>query len=385
MSPRIVVAHTGRQHSHQLAAALHARGALHEYWTGLPMRRSALHPGSAYAEVDLPQERVRVMPVGGAGHFLERHLRIGRNESVLGQLGDYATDWTYGRWLRATTAPVSAVVGYENGALALFQAARERGMRTILDAASVHHAAADRWMGAPAARGWARDVRARKDAELELADHVLVLSALARETYVAAGVAAQRISVVPLGYDPAVFRPQGDVRLQAPLCFVFVGNAGHRKAFDTLLEAAVRLGREKVRFRLVVIGDVGSEVPPGVELRGKLAQEAIAAEFRQADCLVLPSRCDAFGLVVAEALGSGVPAIVSEHVGAKDLVVESGGGWVVSPGDAAALAGRMRWCVEHPQDVLDAKRKARGAAGGWTWEGYRARAAATVLGLVAHG
>lgn len=206
MSARVVVAHPGRQHSHQLAAALHARGVLHEYWTGLPMKRSALRSGAAYAEVELPPEYVRVMPVGSAGHFLERHLRIGCGESVPGQLGDYATDRVYAHWLRRAPEGLAAVVGYENGSLVTFAAARERGLRTILDAASVHHAAADRWMGAPAARGWARDVRVRKDDELALADHVLVLSALARETYVAAGVPAARISVVPLGYDPVVFR-----------------------------------------------------------------------------------------------------------------------------------------------------------------------------------
>jgi glycosyltransferase involved in cell wall biosynthesis len=116
-----------------------------------------------------------------------------------------------------------------------------------------------------------------------------------------------------------------------------------------------------------------------------MSQAGIAEEFTHADCLVLPSRCDGFGLVVAEALGSGLPAIVSEHVGAKDLVQESGAGWVVAAGDAAALAARMRACVDDPQSVLEAKNKARASASAWTWERYRARVADTVLGLVANG
>lgn len=385
MRTRIVVAHAGRQHSHQLAAALHARGMLHEYWTGLPMKHSSLQPAAAYPEVELPIERVRVMSVGAAAHYVERWIRPGTGEALLGQLGDYFTDRVYAHWLRNAPADVAAVVGYENGSLAMFTAARERGLRTILDAASVHHAAADRWLGVPAARGWARDVRVHKDDELALADHVLVLSELARETYVAAGVPPQRISVVPLGYDPAVFQAAGDPCLAAPLRFVFVGNAGHRKAFDVLLDAASRVARAGIGLRLVVIGDVDARDAPGVELRGKLPQAAIAAEFARADCLILPSRCDAFGMVVAEALGSGLAAIVSEHVGAKALVAESGAGWIVPASDAAALAERMRRCVEHPQEVLDAKRRARAAAAGLTWERYRVRVADTVLGVVAHG
>jgi glycosyltransferase involved in cell wall biosynthesis len=374
MSARIVVAHPSRQHSHQLAAALHARGALHQYWTGLPIKDVA---------VDLPGERVRMLPIGSGAHFIERHLLFGANESVLGQMGDYATDNLFARWLRRTPG-LTAVVGYENASFATFRTARELGVRTILDAAALHHATADRWREMPARSGWARDVRGHKDAEIELADHILVLSALARDSYVEAGVPAQRISIVPLGYDAAVFSATGEPQVGTVPRFVFVGNAGRPKGLDTLLDAASRLSREGARFELVVIGDVEGDAP-GAAFRGKLSQPAIAAEFARADCLVLPSRCDAFGLVVAEAIGSGIPAIVSEHVGAKDLVAESGAGWIVPAADPAALAERMRACIRQPQEVLDAKRKARAAASAWTWERYRTRAADTVLGRLGKG
>lgn len=390
MSARIVVAHAGRQHSHQLARALHERGALHEYWTGLPVDRHTgsgrvlerLVPGAAYAEAQLPPERVRVLPVGSGAHFLERRLRGSLPEALLGQLGDYAADAIYARWLRRQAPAITAVVGYENGALRLFRAARRHGIRTILDAAAVHHVAADLWKDVTQLGRWAHHVHSRKDAELRYADHLLVLSELARQTYVAAGVPPARISVVPLGYDASVFTAAADAGVAAPLRFVFVGHASHTKGLDLLLQAARRLGVDGGRFRLIVIGDVGIEVPPGIELRGKLTQRGISAEFAGADCLVLPSRCDAFGLVVVEALGSGLPAIVSEHVGAKDLVTASGAGWVVPSADAAALAERMHWCIENPQAVLEAKARARAAAGAWTWERYRERVAATVLGLL---
>lgn len=372
MSARIVVAHPGRQHSHQLAAALHARGALHQYLTGLPIKDVG---------VDLPGERVRVLPLGSGAHFIERHLLFGVSESVLGQMGDYATDRLFAHWLRRASG-VSAVIGYENASFATFRAAREVGVRTILDAAALHHATADRWREMPALSGWARDVRGHKDAEIELADHILVLSALARDSYVEAGVPAHRISVVSPGYDAAVFGAIGQPQVGTLIRFVFVGNAGRPKGLDILLDAASRLSREGARFELVVIGDVEGDAP-GVAFRGKLSQPAIAAEFGRADCLVLPSRCDAFGLVVAEALGAGLPAIVSDHVGAKDLVTQADAGWIVPAGQAMALAERMRWCIAHPEAVLEAKRKARAAAGAWTWERYRARVADTVLGLLA--
>ena len=77
------------------------------------------------------------------------------------------------------------------------------------------------------------------------------------------------------------------------------------------------------------------------------------------------------------------PALVSDRVGAKDVVTMSGAGWVVPAGDAAALADRMCWVADHPQALVEAKQRARAAARDWTWERYRARVADTVLGLLA--
>ena len=90
MSARVVVAHPGRQHSHQLAAALHERGVLYQYWTGLPLRRGSsagrwlhwLHPGAVYPEATLPDECVRIFPIGAGAHFLERRLRPSSAPSV---------------------------------------------------------------------------------------------------------------------------------------------------------------------------------------------------------------------------------------------------------------------------------------------------------------
>jgi glycosyltransferase involved in cell wall biosynthesis len=77
--------------------------------------------------------------------------------------------------------------------------------------------------------------------------------------------------------------------------------------------------------------------------------------------------------VVVEALACGTPVLVSEMVGAKDLVEEGVNGWVVPIGDVAALAERMRWCADNA-DVVRAMRPAtRRSAQPATWESYHRR------------
>ena len=113
----------------------------------------------------------------------------------------------------------------------------------------------------------------------------------------------------------------------------------------------------------------------GIDVLGSMPQPALAAELRRADVLVLPSRNDSYGMVVAEALASGTPVLVSEMVGAKDLVSEGKTGWIVPMGDAAALAERMAWCAGHPQAVRALRGDCRRASEPATWPAYHQRLA----------
>ena len=112
---------------------------------------------------------------------------------------------------------------------------------------------------------------------------------------------------------------------------------------------STRVAAEVPDVRLRVVGAARRRGPPAGALsvrtrraRGtRPTRPSLAAELRRADCLVLPSRNDSYGMVVPEALASGLPVLVSDMVGAKDLVAEGQNGWVVPAGDAGALAERM--------------------------------------------
>jgi glycosyltransferase involved in cell wall biosynthesis len=112
-----------------------------------------------------------------------------------------------------------------------------------------------------------------------------------------------------------------------------------------------------------------------------LTQPGLAEELRRADVLVLPSRNDSYAMVVAEALASGLPVLISEMVGAKDLVTEGKTGWIVPVDDVAALAGRMSWCASHPEAVRAMGPDCRRAAEGATWPAYHRRLAELLRAL----
>jgi glycosyltransferase involved in cell wall biosynthesis len=196
---------------------------------------------------------------------------------------------------------------------------------------------------------------------------------------------------VTLGADLAIFAPveppeplESDAAAEGPpdgeFTFLFAGAPIPRKGFDLLLAAfaEVRDAVPGARLRLVgprgdaprLLAKLGSE---RISLAGPLDQRGLAAELNHAGCLVLPSRHDSFGMVVAEALAAGVPALVSEMVGAKDLVKAGENGWVVPVDDAAALARRMLWCARHPQEVRAMRAACRLSADGATWPAHHRR------------
>ena len=107
--------------------------------------------------------------------------------------------------------------------------------------------------------------------------------------------------------------------------------------------------------------------------RGSHSQDALPGEYRAADCLVLPSRHDSFGMVVPEALACGLPAVVSSEVGAKTLVQNGVSGWIVPAGDVQALEERIEWCVDNIDKVRSMSTHARLAAEQAGWATYRKR------------
>lgn len=367
---KVLVTHPGRQHSHQAALGLEKAGLLAGYWSGVPasgFRR--------YGPVPLDPARTVWFP------WTPALRRIGpRADFAACRLFDRWAAWRLGR----SGANAVAVIACEISALAIFRRAKELGMATLLDAPSIHHAAQDRLHGTTDSPELHRRIVAVKDAEIALADHILTVSELARRTYLDAGVPPEKVHAVTLGADLELFSPDG-VQKSGPLTFLFAGATIRRKGFDLLAEAFERVREEVPGVRLRIAGsrgDLGHLIHPDMDFLGPVPQPELAAELRRADVLVLPSRNDSYAMVVAEALASGTPALVSEMVGAKDLVTEGKTGWIVPVEDAAALAERMAWCARHPEEVRSLGPECRRVAEGATWPAYHVRLAELVRSLI---
>jgi len=382
----ILVTHPGRQHSHQLARALLESDMLAGYWTGVPtappaskgMFYQTLARWSPQDTLDLPEEVLRHFYVEPVVRRLAEKLCT-RERSI--DLQHRAMAW-FDRWC-AWRLPddIDAVVCYENAALQTFQEAKKQGHTTILDAASFHYEYQDAVYEPVESEAVHTRITAHKDREIALADHIFTVSDLARETYLEAGVPDRKVSSVPMGTDVSHFSllDVGNNKSEKDIfTFLLVGHADRRKGADVLLRASRMLQESNIQHEIWVAGHVDEEIfsgaPSTVKRLGYLSHGELKEVYRGANVLVLPSRFDSFGRVVVEGMAMGLPALVSENVGAKEVLSEGQNGWVVPAEDPQALAEQMQWCIAHPEQVAAMQEPANAAAQEYTWSAYRRRA-----------
>jgi phosphatidylinositol alpha 1,6-mannosyltransferase len=128
---------------------------------------------------------------------------------------------------------------------------------------------------------------------------------------------------MPHGVDVEVFSPARRKRLNGSFCIGYVGRLTPEKnvRFFVELEQSLLAAGQR-NFRLVLVGD-GSEKQwlrknlQSAELPGVLRGDALAAAFADMDVFVFPSQTDTFGLVLLEAMASGVPVVVSPETGVR--------------------------------------------------------------------
>jgi glycosyltransferase involved in cell wall biosynthesis len=166
------------------------------------------------------------------------------------------------------------------------------------------------------------------------------------------GVPDDRIHVILNGVDIQEFTPEPIDRasLGLPLnktLALFAGDIkSNRKNLDTVLRSLVHI----TDLDLVVVGRLeGSPYPALAEelgVRDRIHFLGFRTDLpnimRGVDLFVFPSRYEPFGMVVAEAMASGLPVITASSTGASEIVTEESGIVVQDPEDVAALTAAFK-------------------------------------------
>jgi glycosyltransferase involved in cell wall biosynthesis len=182
-------------------------------------------------------------------------------------------------------------------------------------------------------------------------DTVFVNSEHYRKCWIDRGFAPEKLKILPRGLDTDLFNPTrrdlkfwpGSGANGREVRLLYVGRISREKDLDVLAAAYKKIRKAGHPVKLYLVGDgpyaeaLAAALPDAVFL-GYLTGEKLAKAYASADAFVFPSTTDTFGNVVLEAQASGLPVIVSDIGGPKELVDDGRTGFVTKAHDAEDFA-----------------------------------------------
>lgn len=172
------------------------------------------------------------------------------------------------------------------------------------------------------------------------------------------GLPVENSLIIPNGVDPEP-SPAEDPAVRAELAsfqpyLAFLGRLDRGKGVDVLLRALARLREPAAARNAVIIGDdFGAREPllrlagelglaERVRFRSGLSRPALQTWLRHAESFVLPSRYEAFGVVINEARALAIPVIAADNSAMPELVHDGRDGLLFRTDDPVHLAEQIR-------------------------------------------
>lgn len=256
----------------------------------------------------------------------------------------------------------NTIYGFNSACYELFTYAKPKGIRCILDQTLADYSLVhqilleeeERW------QQWSLTPFTVSDADLELlqrehqeqniADDIICGSSFVKDSLIARGVEADKISVVPLGRLKDEISLAVATTTQTPkergdgLRILFVGSVNLRKGIPYLLTALKQI-QGTIPFTCKVVGSL--EIKPErvteysnvCEFLGRIPRSQVKDLYAWADVFVLPSLCEGSAMVTYEALSLGVPVITTYNSGS--IARDSIDGFIVPIRDSNAIADKL--------------------------------------------
>ena len=217
-------------------------------------------------------------------------------------------------------------------------------------------------------------------------DVVYVNSERYRQIWQERGIPAVKLKLLPRGVATNLFAPtkrdpkywMGRGAKTGEFIVLYVGRISVEKQLDLFAACVGRLRDQGLPVRAAVVGDglYAAELKrqlPNAIFTGILSGEELAQAYASADAFLFPSVTDTYGNVIVEAQSSGLPVVVSDQGGPRELVEHGKTGLVTCGLDLDELCAAVERLVKDPALRLELSANGRKAVEPRGWDQAFAR------------
>src|SRR5258707_4079533 len=336
-------------HHFELAQQLHRRNHLQKIYSTWPWAR--------LKREGLPRSLVSTFPLLHTTDYLLN--RTGLHSQRLSSKMNAWTALSFDRWTNSRIAPCDAFIAISGAGLLTGRNVQSQGGIFICDRGSTHQRYQEKVV-ADEYRRWnlpqplsKPHIAIREEKIYSLADAITVPSTVAQRSFVAMGLPAEKVHVIPYGVRLDQFTRTEDPP-QNSFELLFAGQVSLRKGIPYLLQAFARL--KHPTKRLTIAGAIQDDIrallstlpTENVVFTGPLPQSQLAKTMSASHLLVLPSIEEGLALVQGQAMACGCPVLATTATGAGDLFTDGHQGFIVPDRDVDALTQKMQQIADDP-------------------------------------
>jgi glycosyltransferase involved in cell wall biosynthesis len=337
-------------HHFELAHQLHRRNHLQKIYSTWPWAR--------LKREGLPRSLVSSFPLLHTTDYLLN--RTGLHSQRLSSKMNAWTALSFDRWTNSRISPCDAFIAISGAGLLTGRKVQANGGIFICDRGSTHQRYQENVV-AEEYRRWnlpqplsKPHITQREEEIYATANAITVPSTVAQRSFVAMGIAPEKVHVIPYGVRLDHFTRTEDPP-QNSFEVLFAGQVSLRKGIPYLLQAFARLKHPNKRLTIAGaiqddIRDLLSTLPANnVVFTGSLPQSQLAKKMSASHLLVLPSIEEGLALVQGQAMACGCPVLATTATGAEDLFTDGEQGFIIPDRDIDALTERMQQIADDPK------------------------------------
>lgn len=402
---KVLIAHPGKQHSYRTATALKRRNLLDAYVTTVYYKENNLTSKIFHflKENDLKKAKLRRCETLDDNDVIQKYELLGLIILLLMRLPfkrlynflNRFMIMQFGKSIAklAIKRQVDAVIMYDNTAVPCFSYLQKNAphIKRILDASTVNRLyirmvyEQDMEMGNHLIFKkqlpflWENNRNHLYEEEIKLSDFIFVASEFVKKSYMYSHVPKEKLIKIPYGVDLSRFKSTIHQKQEDKIHLIYVGQITYYKGLHHLLPIIKDYYKDKVILTLVGKYDSNDFLykkysnAPNIKFIGYVTNDKLSQYYQQADAFIFPTLGEGFGLVILEALSTGLPVLTSDSSGGNDAIINGYNGYIFKAGNDKDMINKIDTFINNISNLETLSKNARTTALNYTWEEYEKR------------